>query len=374
VTRTHSPTLTSMESASTLRKCVGHKHKDDNHLPSQGEIIVLRLSQDLVGPGSTLRSASDLPSKATRRNYHHAVVLDLKLDIFNETITLTVLPMPAYSGRDLASGLSSTSWLLDQPVDFQKRHIPVPYEEIPPPAQPHPQFPTPVEFGDPIEVGGWKNKKPSWIQVVPMLSMLKYTSLVRSEFSWRQVLLYSPTSVTQYKCYEPPVKLSEDEFRRLKAYVALLASPESGTMHPSPPGGGSTATGDPDTSPSGKDKVAGGGSTQDPKKDSGNNGGATFGAGGSTALQALYATDAVKQAFANLSSRGQAALILDSDEDDEDDDDDNDDWEDRMDPIEFARYYAAQSPHLAKIVQDHEDKMRGRLVEGVSNWVREIQS
>jgi hypothetical protein len=37
-----------------------------------------------------------------------------------------------------------------------------------------------------------------------------------------------------------------------------------------------------------------------------------------------------------------------------DDDDEDDDWEDRMDPVTFARYYAASSPHLAKIVQEHD--------------------
>jgi hypothetical protein len=45
-------------------------------------------------------------------------------------------------------------------------------------------------------------------------------------------------------------------------------------------------------------------------------------------------------------------LILDSD-----DDDDDDDWEDGIDPNTFAGHYAApsQNPHLAKIVQDHDD-------------------
>jgi hypothetical protein len=40
------------------------------------------------------------------------------------------------------------------------------------------------------------------------------------------------------------------------------------------------------------------------------------------------------------------------------DSDDDDEWEDRMDPVAFARYYAAQNPHLAKIVHDHDVKMR----------------
>jgi len=52
-------------------------------------------------------------------------------------------------------------------------------------------------------------------------------------------------------------------------------------------------------------------------------------------LQALYATDAVKQAFVSLWYRDQPALMLDSDDDDSDDDSD---WEDKIDPITFARY------------------------------------
>lgn len=135
-----------------------------------------------------------------------------------------------------------------------------------------------------------------------------------------------------------------------------------------PPRGGSAAPGAPDTSSLEKDTVPGNGSSEHPRQDSGY-GGAAFGAGGSSALQALYATDAVKQAFASLSYRDRPALILDSD-----DDDDDDDWEDRMDPIEFARYYAAQNAQLAKIVQDHDDKMRKRLDERIRSWVEGMQS
>ena len=184
-----------------------------------------------------------------------------------------------------------------------------------------------------------------------------------------QALLTNIPDTVKY--YEPPVKLSKDEVRRLNAYGCLLPSPvppDNGTMPPFSPGGGSAAPGAPDTSSLGKDTVPGSGSSQHPRQDSGN-GGAAFGAGGSSALQALYASVAVKQAFASLSYRDQPVLILDSD----DDNDDEDDWEDRMDPIAFARYYGAQSPHLARIVQDHDDNMRERLVEGVIGWVRGIK-
>ena len=80
-----------MLSTSPSRILVGHTYATDNHIPSQGEVIVVRLSQPLFGPGSTLGSGRDLPS----RNYHHAVVIDLNLHVFDSIITLTVLPMPA---------------------------------------------------------------------------------------------------------------------------------------------------------------------------------------------------------------------------------------------------------------------------------------
>jgi len=104
----------------------------------------------------------------------------------------TIFPIPAYSAIDPISGLSSTRWLLSQPADYQNMHIPVPYEKILPVV--HPPFPTPAQFGDPIEVGGWKDSKPSWILAVPMLTELKFTTKVCIEFSWRQVVC-SPTFI-----------------------------------------------------------------------------------------------------------------------------------------------------------------------------------
>jgi hypothetical protein len=170
-----------MSSASPSRIHVTHTYATDNHFPSKGEVIIVRLSQDLFGPGSTLGTARDLPSDATCRNYHHAVVIDVLLNVFQSIILFTVLPMPAYSGTDPISGLTSTSWLLSQPADYQKLHIPMPYEQIPLLTQPQPPFPTPAEFGDPIEAGGWKHRRPSWIQVVPSLTTLKFTTKVRNK-------------------------------------------------------------------------------------------------------------------------------------------------------------------------------------------------
>jgi len=57
-----------------------------------------------------------------------------------------------------------------------------------------------------------------------------------------------------------------------------------------------------------------------------------------------------------------------------DDDDDDDYWEHEMDPNTFARCYGAHNPHFAKLVQDHDDKMRERLIEGIASWVKGVQS
>jgi hypothetical protein len=103
------------------------------------------------------------------------------------------------------------------------------------------------------------------------------------------------------------VKLSRDELKRLEAYGSLpppflpfLPDSTSGTMPLSPPGGGSAAPRVPNMLSLGKDTVPGSGAS--------GYDGTAFGADGSSVLQALYATDAVKQAFARLSERKQTRL------------------------------------------------------------------
>jgi hypothetical protein len=159
--------------------------------------------------------------------------------------------------------------------------------------------------------------------------------------------------------------LSWDEIQRLKIYGGLPLTPtetNSSAMPPFPPEGGFAAPGLPaDVSSLGKSMVPGC-----------SYGGAAFGASGSSALQALYATDAVKRAFESLFYHCQLALIPD-DDDDDDDEDDDDEWEDNMDPVTFARYYADLHPHFARIVQEHDDKMHERLVDGIASWVKGVQ-
>jgi hypothetical protein len=132
--------------------------------------------------------------------------------------------------------------------------------------------------------------------------------------------------------------LSTDEVQHLNVYAGL--PPDIGTRPPFPPVGGSGS----------------------------GYGGVAFRTGGSPASQALYETEVVKRVFTSLSYK--PVLIIDSDYDSDDDV-----WENEMDAITFARNYGAHIPHMAKMVQDHDDdKMRERLVEGITSWVKGVQS
>jgi hypothetical protein len=153
--------------SSSVRELVKHKFAEDRHIPYNGEMIVVRLSEDLAGPGSALPSVTDLPSRATCRNYHRAILLSASILVSG--MEFVVFPVPAYSATDPISHLTSTDWLLSQPAAFQRTHIPLLFEETTPHEQPQPLFPTPVAFGESLKVGGWKNRRPSWVQVVPQV-------------------------------------------------------------------------------------------------------------------------------------------------------------------------------------------------------------
>ena len=47
-----------------------------SNIPHKSEVIIVRLSEDLVGSGSALTPLSELPSRATRRNYHYAILVE----------------------------------------------------------------------------------------------------------------------------------------------------------------------------------------------------------------------------------------------------------------------------------------------------------
>jgi hypothetical protein len=87
-------------------------------------------------------------------------------------------------------------------------------------------------------------------------------------------------------------------------------------------------------------------------------------------LEALYATDVVREAFMRLFNRdGSGHICLDSD----DGSDDDEDWEDNMDPLTFARYYAGPSnPHFVKMVQDYNRETRARFDRGMKRWAQGV--
>jgi hypothetical protein len=162
----------------------------------------------------------------------------------------------------------------------------------------------------------------------------------------------------QFKCYEPPVKLSEDELERLKE---LSFSHSLGVSSPLVSCGGDAAVAAPDVSLLGDDIISGSGLHPHLPI------GAGPSANGSLALQALYKNNAVKDAFSD-----HQAIIIGADDDSDEDEDEI--WEDNMDPITFARYYAAFDPVMARIVRDHDQAMRERLNQGIANWIEGVQS
>ena len=94
----------------------------------------------------------------------------------------------------------------------------------------------------------------------------------------------------------------------------------------------------------------------------------------SPAWRALFASDAVRQAFTHLSNQDIkhfAALPLNDDEDD--DEDDSSEWVDNMDPVTFARYYANTIPHCAKIVGPvHTSTARSQTGLAAWFWIQDL--
>ena len=114
--------------------------------------------------------------------------------------------------------------------------------------------------------------------------------------------------LSQFKSFDPPVKLSKEEYRRLKEYYTH--TPSAVTKSP-------------------------------------------------------IALDPFSEEV------DQSSITLDScSEGDEDDDN----WEDNMDPITFLRHYAASHSVLAKVVQEHDQKLRERFDQGIASWMEGVQS
>lgn len=82
-------------------------------------------------------------------------------ELMKDTVFFTVFPIPAYSFPDPVSGLSSTSWLLDQADNFQQLHIilyicPVWAETHPDKRNAHSSILDASGIWRPSLMGGWK--------------------------------------------------------------------------------------------------------------------------------------------------------------------------------------------------------------------------
>ena len=89
-------------------------------------------------------------------------------------------------------------------------------------------------------------------------------------------------------------------------------------------------------------------------------------------LEALYATEVVKEALTRLFNRDVSRVIfLDLD----DGSDDDEAWENNMDPLTFARYYARPSnSHFVKMVQDHDRETCTRFEDKMKVWAEGVIS
>jgi len=87
-------------------------------------------------------------------------------------------------------------------------------------------------------------------------------------------------------------------------------------------------------------------------------------------LQALYASVFVKLAYEELARQPDEAPVLYLySEENNDDDDDDEEWEDTMDPVTFARYYAPHNPYMAQIVERHDRAVQQNLERNTMRWL-----
>lgn len=124
------------------------KFSNDFETPAAFSLVKLRLPISLPGPGSIIGSSA--VSGATRRNYHSAIVRSAVLDISRGCVNMRVWAVPSYS--------FNPSWLATQPDDFRNLHIPMPCQQL----DAHTGS-TPIPFGQPLDCGGYLDRRPAWV-------------------------------------------------------------------------------------------------------------------------------------------------------------------------------------------------------------------
>ncbi|EDR04907.1 uncharacterized protein LACBIDRAFT_303773 [Laccaria bicolor S238N-H82] len=78
------------------------------------------------------------------------------------------------------------------------------------------QEPTPELFGTPLELGGWKCGRTSWLNVVPVKIKMPQGSSVESPPG--SPVSSSGSDCLKYRNFDPPIKISVDELRQIDAY------------------------------------------------------------------------------------------------------------------------------------------------------------
>lgn len=176
-------------------------------IPAIGEALKLRLPRALYGPGSTV--TIPVSTINHRFNYHTAFVTSVSFK--SGIIYLEVLPVPSFSHPD-EHGLSSSAWFLQQSSSYRARHLPSPYDLLSQPPNSLPRTQTPPEFGAPLYLNGWCDRRPSWVDIDVMevelgleqkVSHLYPPRLTAYRFIHFQADIFDSLNVSTHRCSSP---------------------------------------------------------------------------------------------------------------------------------------------------------------------------
>lgn len=156
------------------------KYADDRSPPGLYELIKARLPNPLNGPTSitiatsSVGSTQGLPGPAgyhTQYRYHSAIVKGFAVDSESKLLVIDVWPVPAYSNATAEGYVSSTNWVMAQPI--RDHHIPMPClgDSV---------APTPEAFGEPLNLGGYKDWRPSWVLLQPQRVHVPFNNSVNA--------------------------------------------------------------------------------------------------------------------------------------------------------------------------------------------------
>ncbi|RPB28116.1 hypothetical protein L211DRAFT_846079 [Terfezia boudieri ATCC MYA-4762] len=180
---------------------ITHRFSNDGVLPYVGQLIKIRLATPLTGPGSILSASA--PSRATKHNYHSAVVIGILIDRPHQTLVFIVFPIPSYSMAPTI-GLDSASWIAQMAHAEKIKHIPMP-------CMGGTASSMPVKFGNPVkpvtiatngQPTDYIDGRPSWIYIVQDIIHLPFNAI--------------------WKSYNPDVHFPSEDVRRLQLYHNTL--------------------------------------------------------------------------------------------------------------------------------------------------------